>query len=174
MNYKIILAIIMITATANVTIGVGAEAAVKAYADNAKSSGYNHGEKDCNKYQNGNGNLYITGYNKEGESTGPAHHTDKFNEAYLNGWTSEGCSVNQFYNLDFSNDGNGYQNTRVQTNTAIEDSNFNDQQQGNAVETVQSSNQRGECGQIVFGDCNIGQSNSQRSENTQANSAQND
>jgi hypothetical protein len=168
----------MITATANVTIGVGAEAVIKAYADNAKSSGYNHGESDCNKYQNGNGNLYITGYNKEGESTGPAHHTDKFNKAYIAGWTSEGCSINQFYNLDFSNDGNGYNygggNTRVQTNTAIDDSNFNDQQQGNAVETVQSSNQRGECGQIVFGDCNIGQSNTQKSENTQANSAQND
>jgi hypothetical protein len=174
MNYKFILAIILITATANVTIGAGLGIPIEVDAKkSASQSGYNHGEKDCNKYQNGNGNLYITGYNKEGESTGPAHHTDTFNESYIEGWVSEGCSVNQFYNLDFSNDGNGYQNqnTRVTTNTAIGD---NRQQQGNAVETVQSSNQRGECGQIVFGDCNIGQSNTQKSENTQANSAQND
>jgi hypothetical protein len=173
MNYKFILAIILISATANVTIGAGLGIPIEVEAKkSASQSGYNHGESDCNKYQNGNDNLYITGYNKEGESTGPAHHTDAFNEAYIEGWVSEGCSVNQFYNLDFSNDGNnGGGNTRVQTNTAIED---NRQQQGNAVETVQSSNQRGECGQIVFGDCNIGQSNTQKSENTQANSAQND
>ena len=117
----------MITATAQVTIGVGAEAEITAYAEKMSDadrydSGYNHGESDCNKYQNGNGNLYITGYNKEGESTGPAHHTDKFNKAYIAGWTSEGCSVNQFYNLDFSNDGNGYENTRIETNTAVDDS----------------------------------------------------
>jgi hypothetical protein len=167
----------MITATANVTIGAGLGIPIEVEAKkSASQSGYNHGESDCNKYQNGNDNLYITGYNKEGESTGPAHHTDAFNEAFVEGWTNAGCSVNQFYNLDFSNDGNGYQNqnTRVTTNTAIEDSEFNRQQQGNAVETVQSSNQRGECGQIVFGDCTIGQSNTQKSENTQANSAQND
>jgi hypothetical protein len=174
MNYKFILAIILITATANVTIGAGLGIPIEVDAKkSASSSGYSHGENDCEKYQNGNDNLYITGYNKEGESTGPAHHTDAFNEAYVEGWTDAGCSVSEFRNLDFSNDGN-YQNTRIQTNTAIEDSEFNRQQQGNAVETVQSSNQRGECGQIVFGDCNIGQSNTQKSENTQANSAQND
>lgn len=174
MELKFLVAIILISATANVTIGAGLGIPIEVEAKSASQSGHSHGEKDCNKYQNGNDNLYITGYNKEGESTGPAHHTDAFNEAYIRGWVSEGCSVNQFYNLDFSNDGYTNQNTRITTNTAIEDSEFNRQQQGNAVETVQSSNQRGECGQIVFGDCTIGQSNTQKSENTQANSAQND
>ena len=174
MELKVILAIIMITATANVTIGVGAEAAIKAYADNAKSSGYNHGESDCNKYQNGNGNLYITGYNKEGESTGPAHHTDKFNKAYIAGWTSEGCSVNQFYNLDFSNDGNGYQNTRVETNTVVDDS-FNNrdsvvQPQSQSANTVQSA---GCPSQIINGDCIIGQEQKTNNEFAQANRADN-
>ena len=162
----ILIAIILITATANVTIGVGAEAAIKAYAEkSASQSGYSHGEKDCNKYQNGNGNLYITGYNKEGESTGPAHHTDKFNKAYIAGWTSEGCSVNQFYNLDFSNDGNGYNygggNTRVETNTAVDDS-FNNrdsvvQPQSQSANTVQSA---GCPSQIINGDCYLNQEQS--------------
>jgi hypothetical protein len=176
MNYKIILAIIMITATANVTIGVGAEAAIKVYADNAKSSGYNHGENDCEKYQNGNDNLYITGYNKEGESTGPAHHTDVFNESYIEGWVDAGCSVNQFYNLDFSNDGNGYQNqnTRVTTNTAIDDS-FNNrdsvvQPQSQSANTVQSA---GCPSQIINGDCYIGQEQAVNNEFAQANRADN-
>lgn len=178
MNYKILVAIILITATANVTIGVGAEAAIKAYAEkSASQSGYSHGEKDCNKYQNGNGNLYITGYNKEGESTGPAHHTDKFNKAYIAGWTSEGCSVNQFYNLDFSNDGNGYNygdNIRVETNTAVDDS-FNNrdsvvQPQSQSAITTQNA---GCPSQIINGDCIIGQEQKTHNEFAQANRADN-
>ena len=174
MELRIILAIIMITATANVTIGVGADAPIKVFAEkSASESGYNHGEKDCNKYQNGNDNLYITGYNKEGESTGPAHHTKAFNEAYIDGWTDAGCSVNQFYNLDFSND-NGYQNTRVQTNTAIDDS-FNNrdsvvQPQSQSANTVQSA---GCPSQIINGDCYLNQEQSVKNDFAQASRADN-
>lgn len=173
MNYKIILAIIMITATANVTIGVGAEAAIKAYAEKSPyDSGFDHAEDDCRLAQQDRASqMYILEPDK-----GPNFHTQQFMNGYYDGWydNGNGCPIQDLNDHLYYND--GYQNTRIQTNTAIDDSNFDDhsQQQGNAVETVQSNNQRGECGQIVFGDCNIGQSNSQRSENTQANSAQND
>jgi hypothetical protein len=177
MNYKFILAIILISATANVTIGAGLGIPIEVDAKkSASESGYSHGEKDCNKYQNGNDNLYITGYNKEGESTGPAYHTDAFNEAYIEGWVDAGCSVNQFYNLDFSNDGNGYQNqnTRVTTNTAIDDS-FNNrdsvvQPQSQSANTVQSA---GCPSQIINGDCIIGQEQKTNNEFAQANRADN-
>ena len=179
MELRIILAIVMITATANVTIGVGADAPIKVFAEkSASESGYNHGEKDCNKYQNGNDNLYITGYNKEGESTGPAHHTKAFNEAYIDGWVDAGCSTNQFYNLDFSNDGNGYNNnagnTRVQTNTAIDDS-FNNrdsvvQPQSQSANTVQSA---GCPSQIINGDCYLNQEQSVKNDFAQASRADN-
>jgi hypothetical protein len=170
MELKFLVAIILISATANVTIGAGLGIPIEVEAKkSASQSGYSHGESDCNKYQNGNDNLYITGYNKEGESTGPAHHTDAFNESYIEGWVSEGCSVNQFYNLDFSNDGNGYQNTRIQTNTAIDDS-FNNrdsvvQPQSQSANTVQSA---GCPSQIINGDCIIGQEQKTNNEFAQA------
>lgn len=140
-----------------------------AFAKSASSSGYSHGQDDCNGNHD---DMYITGVNKNGESTGPDHHTTAFMNAYYQGWKDAGCSTQELNDRLYPE----VYSDNTQVNTAIDDSNFDDhsQQQGNAAETVQTSNQRGECGQIVFGDCSIGQSNKQSNENTQANSAQND
>lgn len=154
MELRIILAIIMITATANVTIGVGAEAAIKAYAEKMSDedryqSGYNHG---CNDAQIDNPkDWYINGVNKNGEPTNKAHHTAAFNAGYDAGFQACGghiVSINQADEII------------TKTNNEI-----NDQEQNQAASTTQN----GSCGTILIGDCYLGQS----STNTFAANAEN-
>src|SRR5690349_16531554 len=133
MEYKIFITIILLAATANVIIGAGLGIPISVEGKSASSSGYSHGQKDC---EGNHDDMYITGVNKHGESTGPDHHTQVFMDNYYRGWSDAGCDSQELndilYPAIYSDN----------TNTAVDDS-FNNrdsvvQPQSQSASTVQS------------------------------------
>lgn len=140
MEYKILLAIIMITATANVTIGLGAEAAIEVFAkdpDDMTSkerydSGFDHGCSDSHIWDASE--RYINQKEK-----GFSYHTSDFNQGYRDGF--EECG----YDGGVLSYPNGVTNIEEESNQ---------QEQNQAAYT----HQNGSCGVVLIGDCNVGQS----------------
>jgi hypothetical protein len=151
MELKFLVAIILISATANVTIGAGLGIPIEVEASKMSDadrydSGYGHGCSDAQI--DDPKDWYINGVNKNGEPTNKAHHTAAFNAGYDAGFQACG---GQIVNVD---------EIITKTNTEI-----NEQEQNQAA----STHQNGSCGTILIGDCYIGQN----SENTFAANAEN-
>ena len=172
MELKILLAIIMIAATANVTIGLGSEAAIKVYAEKSPyQSGFSHGEEDCNDIKDGvpQEDVYIFK-----DKYGPDKHTQVFMDGFYEGWYSAGCPKQDlnhmlYLDVDVSDD-----NVNYESNTAVDDS-FNNrdsvvQPQSQSAITTQSA---GCSKMIINGDCVIGQDQNVENNLGQANRAEN-
>ena len=99
----VLVAIMMIATTPSTTFAT----------KNAFSSGFSHGQSDCNLPYN---QQYINGVNKDGESTGRDHHTDEFLRGYDAGYAT--CSNNIIQNVD-NNIRENTQNQAAETNQGV-------------------------------------------------------
>ena len=144
---KIILAIAVIATLIAVPSNV--------YAKSPYQSGYDHG---CDDSDLSPQDRYI---NEKGK--GPSFHTTEFMNGYDAGFVA--CSGN-----GNNNNNNSPQYYEVQTNTAIDDSNFDDHSVSQPQNQEANTNQAAGCPQqIINGDCIIGQSQNTNNEFAQAN-----
>lgn len=164
MELRIILAIVMITATANVTIGVGAEAPIKVNAEKMSdeeryNSGFEHGCSDSHIWDSSE--RYINQ-----EEKGFAYHTSAFNQGYHDGF--EECGYDGGV-LSYSTG-----NIEEQNNVGIENSYNNRDSVVQPQQQTANNVQSNQCPKVIVnGDCLTGQEMRADNQLTQANRADN-